>query len=165
MLPPRSTDDVSVLAHPTALSSVAADVQPPRTTDEEPTQDQVAARVAGSAGEADLARVRNVAVYLPVGLLERLRATRRSREVTYAELLVEAAAAHLDGVQSRFRPASNPAVVGMPSRGSKRLSEPGVQVQLRLDGHQLRWLDEQAARLGAPSRTALVAALLETHLT
>ncbi len=158
-----------MVAHPAALTAVAADVQKRPAADQEPTQDhpsdQAAARVAGSEGEADLARVRNVAVYLPVSLLERLKATRRSREVTYAELLVEAAAAHLDGVQSRFGPVSAPVAVGMPSRKRKRLPEPGVQVQLRLDGHQLRWLDEQAARLGAPSRTALVAALLETHLT
>jgi len=83
-----------------------------------------------------------VAVYLPMGLLDRFRRTARSREMTYSELLVEAAAA----------------------RTGRRTVEPGVQVQVRLDGHQVAWLDEQVARLGAPSRTSLVVALLSAHL-
>lgn len=115
----------------------------------------------------DLAQVRNVAVYLPVALLERLKRTRRSRELTYADLLVEAAAAHLaDLDESAFRGDIGPtASGGMPVRSRRRQPEPGVQVQVRLDGFQVSWLDEQVSRLGAPSRTALVARLLEAHLT
>jgi hypothetical protein len=114
--------------------------------------------------DPDADRIRNVAVYLPVELLERLRRTARSREVTYAELLVEAASAHLDAVEPVLAPATvQPTGAGMPSR-SRRAPRPGVQVQIRLDGHQLTWLDNQVARLKAPSRTALVAALLSRHL-
>lgn len=123
---------------------------------------------AGDPGDlAQVAQVRNVAVYLPVALLERLKRTRRSRELTYSDLLVEAAAAHLDDLdESAFRDASGPtASGGMPVRSRRRQPEPGVQVQIRLDGLQVKWLDEQVNRLGAPSRTALVARLLEAHLT
>lgn len=115
----------------------------------------------GSAADV----VRSVAVYLPVDLLERLRTTTRSRQMTYAELLVEAAAAHLEGLSQSFqtpRPATRPS--GMPARPNQGTRQPGVQVQLRLDGHQVAWLDDQAARLGASSRTALVVALLRPHL-
>lgn len=113
-----------------------------------------------------LAKVRNVAVYLPVGLLDRLKRTRRSRDVTYADLLVEAAAAHLPDLERSFQTNAAPATAtGMPVRSRRRQAEPGVQVQLRLDGHQVAWLDEQVLRLKAPSRTALVARLLEAHLT
>jgi len=52
----------------------------------------------------------------------------------------------------------------MPIRARRHHPDPGVQVQIRLDGRQVTWLDEQAERLGAPSRTALVAALLRAHL-
>lgn len=115
----------------------------------------------------DLDRVRNVAVYLPVDLLDRLRRTRQSRELTYADLLVEAAAAHLDGLEAVFAGAGpSPGTSGMPtrSRPRRRVAEPGVQVQVRLDGHQLVWLDDQVQRLRAPSRTALVVALLQAHV-
>ncbi len=115
--------------------------------------------------ESDLDRVRNVAVYLPLDLLDRLKQTRRSRELTYSDLLVEAATAHLSDVASTFRAAVARADEGMPSRPrGRRLPEPGVQVQIHLDGHQLQWLDAQASRLGAPSRTALVVALFQAHL-
>lgn len=114
---------------------------------------------------SDLDRVRNVAVYLPLNLLDRLKRTRRSRELTYSDLLVEAAAAHLSDVALTFRAAIARVDGGMPSRPQgRRLPEPGVQVQIRLDGHQLQWLDAQASRLGAPSRTALVVALFQAHL-
>lgn len=115
----------------------------------------------------DLERVRNVAVYLPVDLLDRLKRTRLSRELTYADLLVEAAAAHLDGLDALFAGTGpSPGASGMPtrSRPRRRIAKPGVQVQIRLDGHQLLWLDEQVQRLRAPSRTAVVVALLQAHV-
>lgn len=122
----------------------------------------------GPAEAADLERVRNVAVYLPVDLLDPLKRTRLSRELTYADLLVEAAAAHMDGLDAAFEGGGpSPAMSGMPtrSRPRRRIAEPGVQVQIRLDGHQLSWLDEQVRRLRAPSRTSVVVALLQAHLT
>lgn len=112
----------------------------------------------------DLQKVRNVAVYLPVAMLESFRKTSRSREMTYADLLVEAAAAHLEDLQTRFRSVPKEVGSGMPVRPTRGQPQPGVQVQLRLDGHQVAWLDEQAHRLGAPSRSALVVALLQAHL-
>jgi hypothetical protein len=117
--------------------------------------------------EPDRALVRNVAVYLPVDLLERLRRTSRSRELTYAELVVEASEAHLDEVAARFTSGQRQqetSGVGMPARHGRQRSEPGVQVQIRLDGHQVAWLDSQVQLLRAPSRSALVAALLRAHL-
>jgi hypothetical protein len=124
------------------------------------------ARQSAPESTEDLARVRNVAVYLPVDLLERLKRTRRSRELTYADLLVEAAAAHLDELEAVFRTQPpQPSRSGMPVRSRRRAPEPSVQVQLRLDGYQLAWLEEQAGRLGAPSRSALVVGLLQAHLS
>ncbi len=121
---------------------------------------------SGRRAGVPLDRVRNVAIYLPVELLRKLRETARSRELTYADLLVEAASAHLESVAPRLAPPppTTSHGGGMPSRATRRAPAPGVQVQFRLDGHQIAWLDEQAADLGAPSRTALVSALLGAHL-
>ncbi len=110
--------------------------------------------------------VRGVVVYVPVEVLERLRATARSRQLTYADLLVESTV-HLPDVEQQLRHqgrAVQPAPGAMPGRAVRRATPPGVQVQLRLDGHQVRWLDEQVQRVGAPSRSALVVALLDHHL-
>lgn len=110
--------------------------------------------------------VRGVVVYVPVEVLERLRATARSRQVTYADLLVESAV-HLPKVRRAFGGQQEPMHASpgaMPVRAARRAVQPGVQVQLRLDGHQVRWLDDQVQRLSAPSRTALVVALLRVHL-
>jgi hypothetical protein len=171
LLPPR----VAVGTHPGTSPSSGLSVVPTADGDlpegggsalsaargDAPAQVSLAGSTSVPVG--DLARVRNVAVYLPVELLERFRRTARSREMTYADVLVEAASAHLAELPLVFD-AAPPANAGMPSRTARRHPEPGVQVQLRLDGHQLHWLDAQVTRLRAPSRTALVLALLRVHL-
>ena len=169
LLPPRTLTSEEE-RRPAAIPAVVVD--PGEHHDEDRVAPSVASDSApihlerSEGSESDLDRVRNVAVYLPMDLLDRLKRTRRSRELTYSDLLAEAAAAHLSDVASTFRTPSGRVGDGMPSRPrGRRLPEPGVQVQIRLDGHQLQWLDAQASRLGAPSRTALVVALLQAHLT
>lgn len=108
--------------------------------------------------------VRSVAVYLPPPLLARLRHAARTEELTYADLLVRAAGNHVDTIATRFSPPSVPASPGMPTRNRPCRPTPGIQTQLRLDGHQIAWLDEAAQRVRAPSRTALVVALLDEEL-
>jgi len=166
LLPPRPTQD-SADSSPVTLSVVAGDIAASQD-DPEPgdASRQGALQHAGPAAASAADVVRGVAVYLPLEILERLRRTARSREMTYAELLVEAAAAHLTEIAAVFDvgAAAVSAGSGMPSRASKRHSQPGVQVQLRLDGHQVAWLDAQADQLGAPSRSSLVVALFREHL-
>lgn len=108
--------------------------------------------------------VRSVAVYLPPPLLARLRHVARAEELTYADVLVRAAGNHLDTIATRFSPPPLPANPGMPARNRPCRPTPGIQTQLRLDGHQIAWLDAAAQRVRAPSRTALVAALLDAEL-
>lgn len=144
-------------------SSLSVDAVPETVSEVVPASTSV----KQASPDPNLERVRNVAVYLPVELLDRLKRTRHSRELTYADLLVEAAAAHLEGLKAVFLGTGpSPGASGMParSRPRRRIVEPGVQVQIRLDGHQLLWLDEQVQRLRAPSRTALVVALLQAHV-
>lgn len=181
-------------ASPTDRSSALAGLLPARTVPTEPRPPQGGVRAPGAAVSSaagagatssarpsprvreqaprspapaiqDLDRVRNVAFYVSPELLDRLRRTARSRELTYAELLIEAAGAHLDDVAGTFgRPQKVVEDGMMPNRPTRARNEPAVQRQMRLDGHQVAWLEEQASRLAAPSRNALVAALLQAHL-
>ena len=175
LLPPRTAEDPPPLppaaGQESSLAVVRDGPKEPGARSSPPSGDASASRRQSKRPppallELDLDLVRNVAVYLPLDLLDRFRRTARSRELTYADLVVEATAAHLDEVQGCFAPAegSREGGDGMPTRPPRRRAEPAVQVQVRLDGHQVAWLDGQAERFGAPSRSALVGALLQAHL-
>jgi hypothetical protein len=111
--------------------------------------------------------VRSVAVYLPPGLLTRLKRTAGEQQVTYAEILVRAAQAHVHTVAARFIPATPPPAGpgAMPTRATPPRGTGGIQTQVRLDGHQIAWLDLTVRQTGAPSRSALVVALLDVELS
>ena len=49
-------------------------------------------------------------------------------------------------------------------RAAARRGHGPIQIQLRLDDRQHEWLDTQVQRHGAPSRSALVSAVLSRHL-
>jgi hypothetical protein len=109
--------------------------------------------------------VRGVAVYLPPALLVRLKHAAHEQQATYAEVLVHAAHTHAENLTGRFVPARPvPTADGMPTRTRPARGGGGIQTQLRLDGHQVRWLDTTVRRTGAPSRSALVVALLDSAL-
>lgn len=107
--------------------------------------------------------VHNVAVYLPVALRNEVRDRARQRGLTITDLVEEAFAQHGSNyneltAQPVHRPGS------MPTRASARRGHGTIQIQLRLDDRQHQWLDTQVQRHGAPSRSALVSAVLSRHL-
>lgn len=162
LLPPRPAPDPAQDLAPATSTLDSAGT----TADAEPAPNPALdPPVPVRAADGDPSRIRNVAFYLPPDLLERLRRTAQSRQLTYADLLVEAAGAHLDAVAADLAAAQpvTPAG-GMPGRARRRTGPSGIQRQIRLDGHQLAWLDEHVTRLHAPSRNALVVALLTAHL-
>ena len=53
---------------------------------------------------------------------------------------------------------------GMPRRAPRKRGEAGIQIQLRLDGVQVAWLDEKVAEFDAPSRSALVSTVFKLHI-
>jgi hypothetical protein len=53
----------------------------------------------------------------------------------------------------------------MPTRQRRVRGTAGIQIQLRLDTNQRAWIDQKQLDVGAPSRSALVAAVLRLHLT
>lgn len=111
--------------------------------------------------------VSNVAVYLEPDLLDLVRQRRRVTEVSYDQLVVDAFAAVGDDELARvFRPAPGmTSTNGMPTRQRRVRGTAGIQIQLRLDTNQRAWVDQKQHDVGAPSRSALVAAVLRLHLT
>ena len=113
--------------------------------------------------EATPGTVHNVAVYLPVALRNEVRDRARQRGLTITDLVEEAFAQHGSNyheltAQPVHRPGS------MPTRAVGRRGHGTIQTQLRLDDRQHEWLDTQVQRHGAPSRSALVSAVLSRHL-
>lgn len=153
-LPPRSQID--------QLADAAEPPAPPLTPPRSPSPPPPTYPDHNPSTADDV--VRSVAVYLPPPLQARLRHVARTEELTYADVLVRAAANHIDTIATRFSPPPAPANPGMPARNRPCRPTPGIQTQLRLDGHQIAWLDEAAQRVRAPSRTALVVALLDAEL-
>ncbi|MER6928896.1 hypothetical protein AB0E52_09160 [Micrococcus luteus] len=118
---------------------------------------------AGETQEAELV-VSNTAVYLPVPVLSRLKEARAKRKLTYTDLLIDAFD-ELEDEQILVALGAKPRTGGMPRRHrAPARGQGGVQVQLRLDQEQRAWLDDRVEQYGAPSRSALVAAVFDAWL-
>lgn len=131
-------------------------------TTQEPTKDGPR-EAAGETQEAELV-VSNTAVYLPVPVLSRLKEARAKRKLTYTDLLIDAFD-ELEDEQILVALGAKPRTGGMPRRHrAPTRGQGGVQVQLRLDQEQRAWLDDRVEQYGAPSRSALVAAVFDAWL-
>lgn len=108
-------------------------------------------------------QVHNVAVYLPVALRDQVRERARARNLTITDLVEEAFVQH-GANYHHLTPTPTHRPGSMPTRSSQRRGNGTIQIQLRLDDRQHQWLDNQVERYGAPSRSALVAAVLSRHL-
>lgn len=151
-----------------ASAGEAASVEAPRVTPKPAVIAETRAAVAKppkARSEASGGAVANVAAYLPPETLTGVRAEIRRRDLTYAELLAVAFDS-IDVAELKVALAPVPVANGkmMPARQRRSRGQAGIQIQLRLDGHQTLWLDEQAERFGAPSRSALVAAVYKQFL-
>jgi len=117
------------------------------------------------ASETVLGALRNVGVYLAPDLLATVKEALHSQRTTYADLLLDAFDSVSEAsIAKEFRPESTPSLSGMPRRVPRRRGEAGIQIQVRLDGHQTAWLDEKVVEFNAPSRSALVSTVYRLHL-
>ncbi|MBU8867869.1 hypothetical protein [Paenarthrobacter aromaticivorans] len=117
------------------------------------------------ASETVLGALRNVGVYLAPDLLATVKEALHSQRTTYADLLLDAFdSVSQESIAKEFRAESAPSLSGMPRRVPRRRGEAGIQIQVRLDGHQTAWLDEKVAEFNAPSRSALVSTVYRLHL-
>jgi len=110
--------------------------------------------------------VKNVAIYLPPETLVAARTASRHRDITYADLLVDAFADVDDAtLTAHFRAdANDDNEEGMPRRAARTSGVAGIQRQFRLTTEQIEWLDAQVRAFNAPSRSALAAAVLGLYL-
>ncbi len=139
-------------------------VKAPKAT----TRDQPGARNTANATKASElvpGALRNVGVYLPPALLAQVKDAVYQERTTYADLLIDAFEAVDDNqITKEFTPETTLTSSGMPRRAPRKRGEAGIQIQLRLDGLQVAWLDEKVAEFDAPSRSALVSAVLKLHI-
>ena len=105
--------------------------------------------------------VHNVPAYVPHELKVRIGTVTRQRGMELTALVLEA----FETQGSNWHHLSaRPSRPGGPPRRVSARGKDSVQVQLRLDGPQDRWLAQQVAAHGAPSRSALVTAVLTKHM-
>jgi hypothetical protein len=120
---------------------------------------------AAKASELVPGALRNVGVYLPPALLAQVKDAVYQERTTYADLLIDAFEAVDDKqIAKEFTPVTTPTNSGMPRRAARKRGEAGIQIQLRLDGLQVAWLDEKVAEFDAPSRSALVSTVFKLHI-
>lgn len=140
------------------------EVKAPKAT----TRHQPGAKKAANATKASElvpGALRNVGVYLPPVLLTQVKDAVHRERTTYADLLIDAFEA-VDGNQiaKEFTPETTLTSSGMPRRAPRKRGEAGIQIQLRLDGLQVAWLDEKVTEFDAPSRSALVSAVFKLYI-
>lgn len=160
--PPREDPGESVAAEAEPVSVV----HPAQPSGGRPRR--VAAKENSSrekASETVPGGLRNVGVYLPPGLLAAVREAVHHARTTYADLLIDAfEVLHEEEISRKFTVETVITSSGMPRRAPRKRGEAGIQIQLRLDGLQVAWLDERVVELGAPSRSALVSAVFKLYV-
>lgn len=135
----------------------------PETVPRQPAAKK-AAPAQKTASEAVPGALRNVGVYLPPQLLADVKDTVYRERTTYADLLIDAFETLTDEqIAGEFAAETLLTISGMPRRAPRRRGEAGIQIQLRLDGVQIAWLDEKVTEFDAPSRSALVSAVFKLH--
>lgn len=127
-----------------------------------------AAKITGApavkASETVPGALRNVGVYLPPPLLADVKDAVYQGRTTYADLLIDAfEAVDEEQIAGQFTAETALTSSGMPRRAPRKRGEAGIQIQLRLDGLQVAWLDNKVIEFGAPSRSALVSAVFKLH--
>lgn len=144
--------------------SSKADVENDGGVDQQ--QQKQSARTKVTASESVTGALRNVGVYLAPDLLDTVKETIHSQRTTYADLLLDAFdAVRAETIAHEFKAEYVPSSSGMPRRVPRRRGEAGIQIQVRLDGHQVKWLDDKVVEFNAPSRSALVSAAYRLYLS
>lgn len=109
--------------------------------------------------------LRNVGVYLPPELLVQVKDAVYQERTTYADLLIDAFETVDDKqIAMEFTTETVMTRSGMPRRAPRKRGEAGIQIQLRLDGLQVAWLDEKVTEFDAPSRSALVSSVFKLYI-
>ena len=112
--------------------------------------------------------VRPIAVYVPAAVKEAWKARSQREKKSYGEIVEDAFAEHTPETLVRLfapRPVESPRG-GMPRLARPKVASGGVEVRPHLWVAQTGWIDEQVeASTLIPSRSALIAAVVENYLT
>lgn len=161
---PRPAPAVPTQQAPDPDEAVVAE-RPAAERRERPARAQMRPAARAASQSRDSATF-NVAAYLPQPVLDAASLAIRQQATTYAELLwVAFAGVSREELEAEFAPtlpADHP--WGVPLAPPRSRGAAGVQRQFRLTAAQREWLDDQVELLGAPSRSALIAAVLSRHL-
>jgi hypothetical protein len=144
--------------------STPLSVEAPKAT---PRQQPAAKKPLKATKASDLVpgALRNVGVYLPPALLARVKNAVYQERTTYADLLIDAfEVVNHEQIVKEFTPETTMSNSGMPRRAPRKRGEAGIQIQLRLDGLQVAWLDEKVKEFDAPSRSALVSSVFKLYI-
>ncbi|BCW77849.1 hypothetical protein NicSoilB11_41740 (plasmid) [Arthrobacter sp. NicSoilB11] len=138
-----------------------------KTSKDDDEQRPVSKKAANSTRASQLVSgaLRNVGVYLPPELLAQVKDAVYQKRTTYADLLIDAFEAVDDKqIAKGFTTETVLTKSGMPRRAPRKRGEAGIQIQLRLDGLQVAWLDEKVTEFDAPSRSALVSSVFKLYI-
>lgn len=161
--------NISVVAEPVKSESApemlvvagteeAAVVPQPAPADVEEVEENVI------ASEQVIGAARSKGTYLPPDLLKLVKA-RTNDDVTYTDLLFDAFdAVDFEEVRKHFRPELNVGPSGIHRRVRRKRGTGSIQIQLRLDKVQEKWISDKVAWSGAPSRSAFVSYVFELFL-
>lgn len=157
--PPEVGERVEPKPEPTPAAA-----QAPKAAPRQPAVKKASAP-AVKASETVPGALRNVGVYLPPALLAEVKDAVYQGRATYADLLIDAFETLTnEQIAGEFASAAATTGTGMPRRAPRKRGEAGIQIQLRLDGHQIAWLDGKVTEFDAPSRSALVSAVFKLHI-
>lgn len=127
------------------------------------TPDAAAPKDSNATSDGNPDVIANVPVYLPPELRQRLRDESRRQGVTITDVVLDAFETH--GANYARLTITKPAVPGGPPRRKSGRNRDSVQIQLRFTSEQRRWIDTTVQHQGAPTRSALVTAVLRRHLS
>lgn len=156
---PGRTPDPAPADHGAAAAPGAPTPAP--TPETEPTRPRSGRRPAKPASAAAAGK-RPIPVYLAAGTKAQLEQLARAADVTLAEWVLDRLDEFYDELGEVFRPAPTRRSPLPPrSRIVRPRGEASTTVQLRLTGEELAAIEKLRAQLAVPSRSALLARVIE----
>jgi hypothetical protein len=128
----------------------------------EPAARSRSARKTAKAAPAPAAGKRPIPVYLPAGTKAQLEQSARAEDITLAEWVLDRLDEFYDELGEVFRQAPTRRSPLPPRpRIIRPRGEVSTTVQLRLTGEELATIEKLRAELAVPSRSALLARVIE----
>ncbi len=175
--PAPSPRPATAPAPPRVLHDVAADDRPKPPRAEPPTprvvqpspiatkpRPEPVIHVDETVGTVDGGTIVNVTAYLDRATQKALHECAAEEQCDHSHVVIAAFDAVGDRLGDLFRPLVGRSAAGMPIRREPLQVKSGVETWFRFTIEQRDWLDEQQKKVGAKSRSHLLAGLLAHYL-